>query len=288
MRLLNGNKILSSVVAILVIWAISCRDAKSKEILIADYLLKEHLTTDTDSIEISNVLETLLENTKFRGKKQINRPYKSDLVNVYIIDGSISYIKEDAHISQLVNNCVYVGSNIIFLDVAYLKSFLNKHHVRKDSYSTQFINNQQCFLYWVIGHELGHLLCNHLAGHFESGSLEEFVNSSSIDNKAELQADSVFVHTISSNTNRRISVERLMLNILNAEIEQKVGVVEVYGVGIHYDYTNKNVVTYARQPTHPEYVIRLARMIELSSKLSGDKGLHNLVSGFIKHLKEAK
>jgi hypothetical protein len=85
----------------------------------------------------------------------------------------------------------------------------------------------------------------------------------------------------------RVSVETTLLDILNAEIQQKVGVIETLGVGIIYDYTNTKVVEYSRQPTHPEFVVRLGRMLELSASISGETGLHHLVTGFTRQLKES-
>jgi hypothetical protein len=107
-----------------------------------------------------------------------------------------------------------------------------------------------------------------------------------LTNKQELEADYFFVASINQNPKLRSALQRLMFGILNAEIQQKVGVVQTYGVGIIYDYLDSAVVPYAQQKTHPEYVIRLARMLELSAKMSGDSGLYNHVAGFIKHLKE--
>ncbi len=172
------------------------------------------------------------------------------------------------------------------MDDAYLQSFLHDHHVSPDPHISYLTDDQECFMYWVIGHELGHLISGHGSKHFDTGSLDHFVINSSLENKEELQADSFFVHCIVPNQMLRQSEERLMMNILNSEIEQKIGKVQTMGVGIIYDYTNEHVVRYALQPTHPEYVIRLSRMLELSTREGGDTGLYNLVGGFIRQLRE--
>jgi len=261
---------------------------KPAEITISNYIVNSNLTSGIDSVTIKQLIDTMLESTVWNDKVQINKTYDAKSINIYLLDGNDNILKSNNQVAELLSNCFYAGSNIIFLDIAYLNSFLQRHHVVNDSPNVQLKVDRECFFYWAIGHELGHLICGHKRGHFETASLDKFVATSSIDNLQELQADSFFVHVIVQKRRLLISMERLMLNILNTEIEQKIGKVQTYGVGLIYDYTNEHVVSYAKQPTHPEYVIRLSRMLELSSKASGDKGLYNLVGGFIKQLKEVK
>jgi len=274
------------VVAVFLFLSTNCKQVPA-DVILAKHLINEQLTTDADSVVVSHLLDTLLSGTTRQGKVQINRPYAPSAINVYLIDGGAAFIKGDRYgADRLRGNCYFAGQGIIFIDDTYLRGFLARHQVRPDPQNNYLLDDQACFFYWAIGHELAHLVCGHLSGHFDAGSLEHFVKSSTLDNRQELQADSFFVHAITHRNKLRISEERLMMNILNTEIAQKIGPVQTVGVGLLYDYTNVHVVSYARQPTHPEYVIRLSRMLELSSKASGDIGLKNLVGGFIKQLKE--
>ena len=272
--------------AMLIVCLLFCCRSKSPEAVIADYLVQGGLVTNQDSLAIGQLADTLLDATVWKNRIRINRPYDADCVNIYIINGDELKIRADGITSPMRSNCSFLGRNIIFLDDAYLRSFLFKHHVPKDVPSNYLLGDQICFLYWVVGHELGHLVCGHHSAYFDSRSLDSFVKSSTLDNREELQADSFFVHAITPQVILRFSEERLMMDILNAELEQKVGKIRTMGVGIIYDYNDEQVVSYARQPTHPEYVIRLSRMLELSSRMSEDSGLSNLVGGFIKQLKE--
>lgn len=258
------------------------------QVVVADYLISERLTTGLDSVDIRRVADTILHQTKWQGKIRINRPYDENYINMYVIDGGDPRVRQNDQAAQLIANCSYAGANIIFLDIAYLRTFLNRHHVSLSRDETVAKEEQQCFLYWVIGHELGHFVCGHLQGHFDSGSLDNFVKNASFDNRDELQADSFFVQSIVPRDELRSSEQSLMMSILNAEIEQKVGKVQTAGVGIIFDYTNKQIVTFSEQPTHPEYVVRLSRMLELSAKMSKDEGLYNLVSSFIIHMKQSR
>ena len=251
----------------------------------ANYLIKNTLTTGQDSVLIHQVLDSVLDGTKWDNRFQINKTFAPDYINIYLLDGSSSLLRSDALTQGLCGNCYYAGSHIIYLDCHYLEGFLARHKVT--TVENNYLDNDRISLYyWIIGHEAGHLVCNHLSGDFEGGALEKFVRTSTMINRHEMQADSFFVHSIIKRPHRLASEEALMLDILNAEIAGKAGQPKTAGAGILYDYSSQAVVKYARQPTHPEYVIRLSRMLELSSKLSADSGLYNLVGSFIKHLKE--
>lgn len=272
--------------AVLGVLFFGCRQPPP-DVVLANRLVSERMTSGSDSAEINHLLDTLTSGTAWQGKVQINRLYKPNIINIYLVDGGTAFISEDNRgAAKLKGNCFYAGQGIIFIDDAYLRAFLARHGVRADPQNIYLLDDHACFLYWAIGHELGHLVCGHLSGHFDAGSLDHFVKSSSMDNRQELQADSFFVHAIVRRNKLRISEERLMMNMLNSEISQKIGPVQTMGVGLIYDYTNAHIVSYARQPTHPEYVIRLSRMLDLSSKFSGNIGLQNMVAGFIKQLKE--
>jgi hypothetical protein len=268
-------------------WLVPGCHRKPAAVRLVDYLLAQQLTTATDSAGIQQVLDTLVKGTLWESNVQINKPWLGDRVNIFIIDGSYSYVREDDNLGPYVDNCSYISSNIIILDIAFLRGFLDKHGFVWSQFDEVAKEEYHSFLLWNLGHELGHLVGQHSKAHFDGGSLDSFVQNATLDNKQEMEADSFFVQSIINNSRLRSSVEQLMIGILNAEIKQKVGIVPAYGVGIIYDYANQAVIEYARHETHPDYVIRLARMLLLSAKMSGDAGLYNLIEGFIRQLKES-
>jgi hypothetical protein len=288
MRIVSTVKsIFFLLVVTLALTKIGCHK-KPGDAILADYIVEKRLTTNIDSQLVRGIVDTMLFNSKWSDKIQINRFYDENLLNIYLINGEESNVRYNGLTSKISGNCYYAGNRIMFLDVAYLESFLRAHNVTPDPDNVFLIGDQKCLFYWAIGHELGHFICGHLDGHFDAGSLDHFVKTSTISNKEEMQADSFFVHVIVSRKKLLSSEERLMENMLNSEIVRKIGPVSTYGVGIIYDYTNVKIVNYAKQRSHPEYVIRLSRMLELSSKQSGDKGLELLTGGFIRQLKEVK
>jgi hypothetical protein len=268
-----------------------CSRKKTNKELLTGYLLSKRYTSSLDSDVIHHLLDTLLSGSGDDNKFTINRPYDPSVINVYIINGDDSRTRSDEQVYRLLSNCSYIGQRIIVVDANFLETFLPKLGFQKNTpgqvKSEILMDDFESFYYWTIGHELGHLMCGHLEGHFDNSSLDRFVRTSTLGNAQELQADSFFVHSIINRKMLRNSIESTMLNILNVEIERKVGPVKVMGVGLLYDYSNQQVVTYARQPTHPEYVVRLSRMLELSSRAARDTGLQNLIGGFIRQMKEA-
>lgn len=147
---------------------------------------------------------------------------------------------------------------------------------------------QRALLLWVIGHEIGHITFGDAPSHFSANALTTPVANSSLGYKRELRADSFFVTRMTRSNAQAIDVAQLIIDVLNAEIRRKVGEVPA-GVGILFEYTNQRVVTYARRGTHPEFVVRGARVLELTGK-SPDPNLRSLgamVRPFIRHMREA-
>jgi|GEM_PF-2945799 len=282
----SGRKYARLLLVVTLLFQMPDCNKKPAAIRMTDYLLNNHLTTRIDSLKIMGVFDTLLANSLWSGRVRVNSSYDRQKINVYVINSDLSFVKQDLALAKLVGNCAYAGSNVFFIDVAYTSSFLDKHHVIKLGHGENQLDDQKCFYYWIIGHELGHMICGHLHGDFEANKMDQQVKNSLLSNTQELQADSFFVQKILPDVRLRISEERLMMDILNAEIEQKIGPVQTQGVGIIYDYTNEHHVHYAQQPTHPEYVIRLSRILELSAAMSGDSGMYHLVHGFVRELKE--
>lgn len=266
----------------------SCTPEKPSELLLINYLLARHLTTNTDSMQISHCLDTLLRGIEYQSKFSINQPYNAGKLNIYLFNGESEKVNTDDHFKNIRSNCSYVGSNVMMIDEGYLHSFLHKHHVETTHESIFHLTHQTCFTYWILGHELVHFFKGQSKSHYDTSYLDNFVTSSDIENKYELEADSFFVNTIATDKMLLVSVETTLLDLLNAEMQQKNGVIETQGAGIIYDYTNSKVVEYSRQLTHPEFVVRLGRMLELSTLKSDESGLHLVVMGFTAQLKESK
>src|SRR5688572_16735593 len=99
-KLLNPTRLPYYLFIAVVLCCVSCH-LQSDEVRVANYIYQQRMTTNQDSNGINSVLDTLLLNTPWQGKKQINRKYQSNLINVFIIDGSISFIHDDENISNL-------------------------------------------------------------------------------------------------------------------------------------------------------------------------------------------
>lgn len=82
-------------------------------------------------------------------------------------------------------------------------------------------------------------------------------------------------------------MNRFLTDVLNSEIYNKIGETPV-GVGIHYDYTNEKIVEYLSKGSHPEYVVRLTRMLQQLASQPGLEGWKIHVDTFAKHMRKGK
>jgi len=113
--------------------------------------------------------------------------------------------------------------------------------------------------------------------------------TSALDQRQELQADSFYVSRIVADSATSIAAAAMLTELVNRQIEKKVGVVTVAGVGIHYDYTGQDVVTFSPTGTHPEYVIRAARALELLGRQNRPYlSVGPMIESFIRSMKETR
>lgn len=277
------------IVGILVLIGYSVRAPIGERI--ATSIMDHSLTTDRRNGELSQIVERLLAGTALEDRWQINKRPKKHQLNLYVIDrASESVLPTFAR--RLVNNCAYVGQpNVIVCDENVLMDFLRDVGVVEwhDGHpqEVEFLEaKQRAFLYWIIGHELGHVLRGHRASHFRPDGFKAMVASSTVSHKQEYEADAFVVEQLAKDTQLQTDLETMLMDVINAEVRRKVGADLPAGVGLIFDYNGDRVVKYLRAGTHPEYVVRAARMLLISAELSGDEGFKNFVEGFVRHMRE--
>src|SRR5262249_12444265 len=143
--------------------------------------------------------------------------------------------------------------------------------------------------FWVIGHEIGHVLSDHRPAHFMAGHIEDIVASSSLDQKTAIAADEWFVRQIVAfDLQRRQKVDVMLMSLIYAQVRAKVGSDHLFpGTGL--PLTNQ-WIEYARKGSHPEFVIRATRMLSLSfgTEPGGWSGGKIQLDGFAQGLREAR
>lgn len=237
---------------------------------ISDAILDKNLIVDSLDDVISNALRLFLASTKYEDKWQINKKLNKNYVNVFVIKNS-----NNALLQKFSNNCSLIGiDNILIINYDFVKGFIHSH--LNDNYERKIEFNSvqfEGFIYWVMGHELGHLTMNHGQSHFEKNSLEDLVPKSNYNQSREIQADSFSISKIVNHSDYKGKVTFLLLDFLNSEIQNKTKRADYHGVGLVYNFYSQPAITYSKKQTHPEYIIRAVRALEIIGKQTNDTGL---------------
>jgi len=265
----------------------------------ASLALTRGWTSDTFSGVTAECLDLLLVGTQFEGRWQINKPLSREKINVLLLKGDAASRRGvPAGFTRFLGGCFYAGKpNLIVCDEAFLTRFPAQYGIleipngiRVDAARQEAINKRRReFLLWVLGHELGHLLHGHAPAHFSGptspANLDTVVASSTLSQRQEFEADAAFVTALHRRPQLQVGVETMLLDLLNFEISRKVQHLP-YGAGVLFDYNNQEIVRYARQGTHPEFVVRSTRMLQLSLDRPEGKAMKYLVDQFARQMRE--
>jgi hypothetical protein len=124
------------------------------------------------------------------------------------------------------------------------------------------------------------------AVHFgDATGMAKPITRNDLNQERELKADP-YCAIRALSAKRSIDLETFLIGLINNELEAKVGVVTVAGVGTLWDYTNQHVVEYLNAGDHPEYVVRATRLLIASADASGSTGISSLAKSFMNHMQE--
>jgi len=220
---------------------------------------------DDDLIETtSKVLNELLLGSEFENRCAVNSEPLNDFINVYVFD-SKSY-RLPVEFATLKGNCAFVGKpNLIVVDAELLNILwdrLEPYRLIQENGTTgrPTPDDLKNVLRWVLGHEIGHIILGHGPAHFRSSNLLGPSSKNSIDSKEELDADRVFVELI-ANAGDEWNTFHVMSSWLNREISLHNGV-EGFGPGIPLLVDPVEIKKMFREKGHPEYLIRIIRMMD--------------------------
>lgn len=247
--------------------------------------------------DLPKILSILVANTKFSGRVNVNGTLEQSKLNVYILAphlGTRPDAPEEFFAAGVFDNCAYTGiENTIICDSDFLSGFLTNHGVDSDSSDkTQHELGwtfQDSFLAWIFGHELGHAVEGEPGAHFGgNNTFRKPVDVGvELSQTRETRADLFAAKQIESNDKLTKTLERMLIDLLNEEIEKKNGKSPAYGVGLNWDYADKSVVKYFADRDHPEYVVRATRMLQTVATDTHEEGLQALLDSFARHLAPA-
>jgi hypothetical protein len=271
---------------------------------------KQYLSSQTD--EYHNVLTELLSKSGSRLALNINNGLRDNSINFLLLAPDVNE-KPDLPLllftplaQAILHNCNYVGiSNTIvcsqdFIDgffTTYLKAEADvrylpgKHPPRPDDLSVA--TARRAFLFWVLGHELGHLAHGDVDSHFATPlGLQEFATADELQQDKELRADAYCADLAvkpSSAAKPVIYVkilEEILIALANDEVITR-HLAKGQGPGLLKYYSSGELIEYRNQGNHPEYVIRATRMLKILADLTKDPALASMTDSFQLHLKQS-
>lgn len=256
-------------------------------------LVERQMLSNENPNRLERVLHFLTTGTFFAKQWQINQPAKANYLNVFLLrPGLRTDPNRPIELKSYFGSCAYLGEgNIVLCDADFLNSFLEKRGIRNFLRShpdkdAQWERYQDSFLIWVLGHELGHIVKGHSAAHFGHDNFEQLVNSTSLDQRQEVDADAFLVDHVLANRDQTLNLSVMLIDVLNAEIRSKVGNDLPQGAGILFDYNNKKIVRYMTLRRHPEFVVRVTRMLQQLGRTKGYESMKSMTDAFAKHMRE--
>jgi len=235
----------------------------------------------------ARALERVTRGTRYTGKWQINKsPAKGKLTLVLIDSDQLDATKLAPGLDR---NCTYTGRNeLIICDVALVRKFIAERDLDKTTQSTYdamgrvlstkvvplarhyVVADYQMMLEWILGHELGHILNGDGRAHFSSSRFEDNVKNTSLDQRRELAADAFLARQFDGDSDSDFYF--FLVDILNREVDRKAcpGRSPVLGcpntqVGMLI-FSPSDYLRYSTSATHPEFVIRMDRLLILADR----------------------
>jgi len=267
--------------------------AQTSSTQLINELLEQQMLSNDRADRVVRVLQYLTAETSFDKRWQVNKVIKTDYLNVFLMKAGLRTAPgSPPELKPYFGSCTYLGeNNIVLCDVDFLNSFLEKRDIKNYLRShpdkdAQWERYQDSFLIWVLGHELGHVIKRHSAAHFGEDNFEQLVASTSLDQQQEVEADAFLVKRVLSDKDQTLNLSVMLIDVLNAEIRSKVGNDLPQGAGILFDYNDKKVVRYMSLRRHPEFVVRVTRMLQQIGSSKGNEGLKSMTDAFAKHMRE--
>ncbi len=253
-----------------------------------------------ESIEMD--LHQILQWTDNFNKYQINKEPVDGLLNIFVFNSN--KFPEYPTFSELQifkYNCVsFIDFDSIVIDIGFVYWYIENHNKRyfnlySNDRQSDFKSNikksnwkessERLMFFWVFGHELGHSFHRHNNSSFCKLDFQRLYIESSA-HQIEIEADLFFVELVSKEPQLHTQLINFFTNMLNEEIALKIGLDTPPGVLIHFDYMGKNPVEYSKYGSHPEFVVRITKILYELAKLSGSQQHMRMIESFSATLKE--
>lgn len=232
-------------------------------------------------------LERVTNGTEYASRWQIGQMPREGSVSVVLIDSE--RVEPSSLTPGLAGNCTYTGMQaLIICDVALVRRFLAERDLDKISVPTFDADGHvlsttlkqldpallereyRMMLEWILGHELGHIANGDNRAHFTENRLEDPVKPASIDQERELNADALLARQYDDEGNMEFYL--FLIGILQSEINMKACPGQSPALACPNIQTGvlifspSDYVRYSRAGSHPEFIIRMNRLLILADE----------------------
>jgi hypothetical protein len=274
-------------------------------------LLQKPQYLSKETAEYQDVLSELLAKSASQLALNLNNGIRPNSINFLLVAADVNE-RADLPIllltptaQSILHNCNYVGlDNTVvcsqdFIDAffdTYLKKDADVHYLpgkeppRPDVLNIP--NARRAFLFWVLGHELGHLAHGDLDSHFGSQlGLQDLAKADELQQDKELRADSYCADLLVKPPRlaHRITYPKIFIQNLIALANDEVitrHLKKGEGPGLLRYYSLGDLITYESNSDHPEYVIRAVRLLKIVADLMHDEALTAMTQSFEEHLRQ--
>ena len=231
------------------------------------------------------ILPELVAGTRFQDRWRLNALPSDGMLTLILTDSNTWDAPE-----RYRQNCGYDQRTLVILcDVAFIENFLTRQDLDKEiipfkgdrpieepfelrrADAATIEQRRRHLLIWVIGHEIGHAVLGHGSAHFTSDRLNDPTFPRSLSQEMEVAADAYLLARIDGSTEKEWGFYAFLVHVLQNEIRQKVCSDRSplqycpriqYGAGLLYPDV---ILHFSSHESHPEYLIRLLRLINLGN-----------------------
>lgn len=271
---------------------------------------KEYLSPQTE--EYRDVLAELMAKSGSLLALNVNNGLRDNAINFLLVAPDVNE-RPDLPLllftplaQDILHNCNYVGiSNTIVCSQDTVDTFFIKY--LKEDADVRYLPGgrplrpddltvataKRAFLFWVMGHELGHLAHGDVDSHFATPlGLQEFATADELQQEKELRADAYCADLAVKPISRVAHVtyvkilEQVLIALANDEVITR-HLSKGQGPGLLKYYSSGELIAYQNQGDHPEYVIRATRMLKILAGLTKDAALASMTESFELHLSQS-
>ncbi len=242
---------------------------------------------------MSEALKRVTRGTLFAARWQIDKPPRKGWLSVILVDSDA--LPASALGPALRRNCTFTGSlDLIICDVALIRRFLAARDLDKMAVgppgdrpvgammqivplsADQLRHVQFQMMEWILGHEIGHIFNGDSQAHFGEDRLDANVQPATLVQARELAADGFLAREFpQGNGGPDMDFYLFLIGILQHEINGKAcpdrsPLQECPNIqtGVLI-FSPNDYLRFSRKGSHPEYIIRMIRLLSEADQQHG-------------------